>query len=114
MQLRAILTIIAGHATWTAITAGAFWMAMGQRIKAGRRHAADRSFALDILAEGGFLKIALVPVAIHMFWNSELLHKSDELYIKRAICGIATWFFVFKLVAAGIKQVQEEKYAQNG
>lgn len=109
-QMRSVCTLIAGHTQWTAITAGTFWYVLHLRVKEHIRKAENKDFGFEVLSDFRFWRIALIPVALHAFWNSNLLAGSAESwYIKLGICGLVTWFFVFKLVAAGLKQVKQEK-----
>ena len=106
MITRALLSPFA-HVLWTAITAGAFWLVMGLRIKDGRRVPEDTSLGLDILLDFRFLRIALIPVGLHMLWNSQIM--SDNYILKCLLCGLVGWVTVFLLVQAGLNQVREEK-----
>lgn len=113
VKIRAIGTIVAGHTQWTAITAGAYWYVMNLKRKEHVLREDSGDFALPVLTDFRFLKIAIVPVLVHAFWNSDFLRGSDgERYIKMAICGCVTWFFVIKLMVAGLRQIREEKIAK--
>lgn len=112
-QMRSVGTLIAGHTQWTAITAGAFWYVLHLRVKEHIRKADNKDFGFEVLSDFRFWRIALIPVAVHAFWNSDFLRGSDgERYIKMAICGCVTWFFVIKLMVAGLRQIREEKIAK--
>lgn len=98
MILRALLSPF-GHIVWTAITAGALWRVMGQEC-----------FSIDKLLQGRFLRIAIVPVILHMFWNSSLMQSSGSMYyLKIGICGVAGWLLVLLLVNEGLGQVRNEQ-----
>lgn len=98
MIMRALLSPF-GHIVWTAITAGGLWRVMGQ----------DR-FSIDKLLQGRFLRVAIVPVILHMFWNSSLMASSENmLYLKVGICGVVGWLLVLLLVSEGISQVRNEQ-----
>lgn len=110
LRIRAIGTIFSGHTQWTAIAAGAYWYVLHLRTKDGLRSAENKDFGFEVFCDGRFWRIAWVPVVVHAFWNSEILAATEEsLYIKAGICGLVTWFFVFKLVAAGLRQAKQEK-----
>lgn len=98
MIMRALLSPF-GHIVWTAITAGALWRAMAQ----------DR-FSIDKLLQSRFLRIAIVPVILHMFWNSSLMTSSGNmLYLKVGLCGVVGWLLVLLLVNEGINQVRDQQ-----
>lgn len=95
------------HVVWTAITAGAFWMVMGEKVKAKIRSANDTSIDFSIFKNLRFLSIACIPVILHMVWNSSF---GDEyLLVKWSAIGIIGWFVLLRLVQMGINQVKEEK-----
>lgn len=105
-QLRALLTPF-GHVVWTAITAGAYWFVQNLKIQAKQRAADDRSIDFSILLDFRFLRIALIPVGLHMLWNSDLL--ADMGYWKYVSIGIVGWIIALRLVQAGLKQVRMEQ-----
>ncbi|MEG0587676.1 MAG: PrsW family glutamic-type intramembrane protease [Akkermansia sp.] len=80
------------HIVWTAIIAGALWRIIG-----------TARFSPSMLKQGKFLRIAIIPVLLHMFWNSNLL--ADNVY-KYAICGLIAWSLVMLLINEGITQVK--------
>lgn len=98
MIMRALLSPF-GHIVWTAITAGALWRVMAQ----------DR-FSIDKLLHSRFLRIAIVPVILHMFWNSSLMTSSENIwYLKVGLCGLIGWLLVLLLVNEGINQVRDQQ-----
>ncbi len=107
MQYRALLTVIAGHTQWTAICAGAYWLIWGRLRQEGTlgHHTAMVNF--NVLQDWRFLKIAIIPVAIHMFWNSSLL--DEYRLLKLLLCGVVSWVLVLRLLAAGLLQVRRRK-----
>ncbi len=83
------------HIVWTAIAGAALWRARGyQRLRLG--HFFDR----------GFLGAFLVPVGLHMIWNSPI---PNPMNLKYAAVGLAGWFVVLGLVQQGLKQVRLEQ-----
>jgi RsiW-degrading membrane proteinase PrsW (M82 family) len=84
-----------GHMPFTAIAAGALW-----RVKGDERIKPKHFLHLT------FFKTFLIPVGLHMLWNSPL---PNPLYIKSALVGIAAWFVVLGLVQQGLRQVKEEQ-----
>jgi RsiW-degrading membrane proteinase PrsW (M82 family) len=94
IQLRALLAPF-GHVSWTAISAGALWRAKG-----------DGPLNFGTLTAPSFLKAFLIPVILHMFWNSPI---QLPLLTKYLLVGIIAWFVVFGLVQQGLKQVKREQ-----
>ena len=91
IQLRAF-TAPFGHAAWTAISAAALW-----RVAEGRK--LDPAFFFDIR----FLRAFLIPVALHMFYNSPL---PSPFYIKEAIVAAVSWIVILGLLQQGLQQVR--------
>ena len=97
----------AAHVVWTAITAGAFWMVMGEKVKQGLRSAHDTKIDFSILTDKRFLHIAWVPVVLHMVWNSGFF--SSHGLLKFVGLGVVGWMLLLRLVQMGINQVKDEK-----
>ena len=95
------------HVVWTAITAGAFWMVMGEKVKAKMRSANDTSIDFSIFKNLRFLSIACIPVILHMVWNSSF--GNEYPIVKLLAIGFIGWFVLLRLVQMGINQVKEEK-----
>lgn len=106
MAQRALFTPFM-HVIWTTITAGAYWYVQKLKVEAGQRPADDRSIDLSILYDFRFLRIALIPVGLHMVWNSNLFAESTTA--KYIVLGIIGWVVALRLVQAGLKQVQTEQ-----
>jgi RsiW-degrading membrane proteinase PrsW (M82 family) len=94
IQLRALLAPF-GHVSWTAISAGALWRAKG-----------DGPLTFGTLTAPSFLKAFLIPVVLHMFWNSPI---QLPLMAKYLLVGVIAWFVVFGLVQQGLKQVKRDQ-----
>jgi RsiW-degrading membrane proteinase PrsW (M82 family) len=94
IHLRGFLAPFA-HVAWTAIAAGAFW-----RVKQ------DRRLNPQMFFDKGFLKAMLIPVILHMIWNSPL---PSPLYLKHLLLGLIAWFVVFGLAQQGLRQVREQQ-----
>ena len=92
---------------WTAIVAGAYWMVWSRLRMEGTLGARDSIINFNVLLDIRFLRIAVVPVLVHMFWNSSLCAGFPELKI--LICGVVSWAVVLRLVAAGLGQVRAAK-----
>lgn len=86
------------HVAWTAISAGALW-----RVKW------DRPFSVGMLGNPMFWKAFLIPVCLHMIWNSPI---PTLFFIPMLLNGTVSWFIVFGLVQQGLKQVKREQLMQ--
>ena len=106
MQVRALITPF-GHIVWTAITAGAYWLVLKQRIVEGHRDYDNRRIDWSILTDIRFLRIALVPVILHLVWNTHWLISFGLL--RFLVLGIIAWAVALRLVQAGLHQIREEK-----
>lgn len=107
MRYRAVLTSIAGHTQWTAAVAGAYWLVWSRLRREGTLGHASAIVNFNVLQDWRFLKLACVPVIVHMFWNSTLLDTFPLL--KLALCGIVSWSLILLLLAAGLTQVREAR-----
>jgi protease PrsW len=96
IQMRALLAPF-GHVAWTAISAGALWRAKG-----------EGPVTVATFTAPNFLKAFLIPVVLHMFWNSPV---ELPLLGKYVVIGVVAWFVVFGLVQQGLRQVKAEQMA---
>ena len=108
MQVRALITPF-GHIVWTAITAGAYWLVLKQRMDEGLRNYHDTSIDWAALLDFRFLRIACIPVFLHLVWNTPWLAGFGLL--RFLLLGIIAWAVVLRLVQAGLSQLREEKRA---
>lgn len=106
MQVRAIITPF-GHIVWTAITAGAYWLVLKHRISEGLRDYNATSIDWAAFADIRFLRIAAIPVVLHLVWNTEWL--SGFGLLRFLVLGLIAWAVVLRLVHAGLRQLREEK-----
>lgn len=95
-QVRALLSPF-GHVPWTAIAAGALWRAKG-----------DAPMTIKPFTDGSFWKAYLIPVVLHMLWDSPV---PALFFLKYIAIGIVGWFVVFGLVQQGLWQVRDEQRA---
>ena len=95
------------HVVWAAITAGAYWQVLSQKIRQGVRAAEDRSVDFSVFVDTGFLKFAVISVGLHMLWNSQI--GADYGWYKYLVLGLIAWAVLLWLVQSGINQVKEEK-----
>jgi RsiW-degrading membrane proteinase PrsW (M82 family) len=91
-QVRALLSPFA-HVAWTAIAAGALWRAKGAA-----------PMTIRPFLNGGFWKAFLIPVVLHMLWNSPLPAVLDFKFLT---IGVIAWFVVFGLVQQGLWQIRD-------
>ena len=106
MQVRALITPF-GHIVWTAITAGAYWLVLRQRIMEGRRDYNFTGIDWSILTDIRFLRIAIIPVLLHLVWNTGWLAGFGLL--RFLVLGVIAWAVALRLVQAGLQQIREEK-----
>lgn len=106
MQVRALITPF-GHIVWTAITAGAYWLALKHRIAEGHRPCNATGIDWAAFADVRFLRIAIVPVVLHLVWNTTWLEEFGLL--RFLILGVIAWAVALRLVHAGLQQIREEK-----
>lgn len=102
IRRRALNAFSGSHMLLTAITTGALWMAMGKRKLEG----SSASF-IDCLIDLRFLRIAVISIALHMFWNSDFL--ATSLLLKFFITLVITWGVALALISAGYKQIINEQ-----
>jgi RsiW-degrading membrane proteinase PrsW (M82 family) len=93
IQVRAFLSPF-GHVAWTAITAGALWRSKGDQ------PLNPKTF------DARFWKAFLIPVVLHMTWNSPL---PSPMFVKHLLLGVLGWFVVFGFVQQGLRQVRDEQ-----
>lgn len=108
MEMRAIWAPM-GHVVWTAITAGAFWHVMSLKVQEGKRAKDATDIDFSIFGDMRFWRIAIIPIVLHMLWNSDLL--GDYHNYVWIGTGAAAWFIALGLVQAGINQIKREKAA---
>lgn len=110
MQVRALITPF-GHIVWTAITAGAYWLVLKHRITEGHRSYTATSIDWAVFSDIRFLRIAIIPVVLHLIWNTEWLAGFGLL--RFLVLGIIAWAVALRLVQAGLQQIREEKCARS-
>lgn len=105
MHIRALLSPF-GHMIWTAISAGAYWSVLNSKIRSGRRMPTATNIDFSILYDTSFLRIAAIPVVLHMLWNSVAGLFSLYGYIT---IGVVGWIIVLRLVNSGLNQIKFEQ-----
>lgn len=92
--VRGILSPL-GHIVWSAIAGCALW-----RVIKGQE------FKWRMLCDERFIRLLLVPVFLHMVWNSPF---QLPLYGKFLLVGVAGWFVCLSLVQEGLHEIAEEQ-----
>lgn len=82
------------HVAWTAISAAALWRSKG-----------DRPLGFSA-ADLRFWKTFLIPMTLHIIWNSPL---QLPLQLTHIAVGVVAWYVVFGLTQQGLRQVKEEQ-----
>lgn len=84
-----------GHIVWSAIAGCALWRVIN-----------GQEFKWRMLCDERFIRLFLVPVFLHMIWNSPL---ELPLYGKHLLVGAAGWFVCLSLVQEGLHEVATEQ-----
>ena len=77
------------------------------RIAEGLRDYYSTRIDWNVLTDIRFLRIALIPVALHLVWNTNWLASFGLL--RFLVLGIIAWAVALRLVQAGLRQIREEK-----
>jgi RsiW-degrading membrane proteinase PrsW (M82 family) len=94
---RGALSVLGGHALWTALVGGALWRVRGQR-----------EFKWDMLREPAFLRVLALSVALHMLWNSPF---DPPLELKFIAIGFVTWIAVLSYIQFGLAEIRQAQRA---
>ncbi len=94
---RGALSVLGGHALWTALVGGALWRVRGQR-----------EFKWDMLREPAFLRVFALSVALHMLWNSPF---DPPLELKFIAIGFITWIAVLSYIQFGLAEIRQAQRA---
>lgn len=91
------------HIVWTANASAALWLVKG-----------DRKFSWNMLGDMRFLRVLFSSMILHMVWNANfgILPIPVFLDIKYPILGVIAWIICFRLVQAGLKQLNEARRAE--
>ena len=84
-----------GHIVWSAIAGCALW-----RVIKGR------AFKWRMLCDEKFIRLLLVPVFLHMIWNSPF---ALPYYGKYIIVGVVGWWVCLSLVREGLCEIADEQ-----
>lgn len=105
------------HVVWTAVTVGAFYLVSNLREKEKAEKLEWKGIDWRAVADFRFLRIAIIPIILHMIWNSgaiwgPLIGYSTVLrYVIYGFLGFVAWAVALRLVQVGIAQVRREKEA---
>lgn len=103
------------HVVWTAVTVGAFYLVSNLREKENAAKLEWKGVDWKAVADFRFLRIALIPIALHMTWNASEIwmpwvgYSSVLIYTIFALLGFVAWAVALRLVQVGIHQVRQEK-----
>ena len=89
-----------GHIVWSAIAGCALW-----RVIKGQE------FKWRMLCDERFIRLLLVPVFLHMVWNSPL---QMPLYGTYLLVGAVGWFVCLSLVQEGLHEIAVEQSEAKG
>jgi RsiW-degrading membrane proteinase PrsW (M82 family) len=91
------------HIVWTANAAAALWLVKGAR-----------KFSWNMLTDMRFLRVMLSSMVLHMIWNANFgIFRIPVFFdIKYPILGIIAWIICFRLVQAGLQQLNEARRAE--
>lgn len=89
-----------GHIVWTANSAAALWMVKK-----------DKPFAWEMLGQPAFLRVMIASMLLHMLWNApfSLMPLPLIFDLKYLIIGILGWTICFRLVQAGLTQLNKAR-----
>lgn len=97
--VRGILSPL-GHIVWSAIAGCALW-----RVIRGQ------DFKWRMLCDEKFIRLLLVPVFLHMVWNSPF---QLPLYGKYLLVGVVGWSVCLSLVQEGLHEIAAEQSEARG
>ena len=65
-----------------------------------------------MLFEPTFMRTFLIPMGLHMTWNSPLRFPGLLGYIKPIGLGIIAWYVVLTLVQQGLRQIRDAQVSE--
>lgn len=88
------------HIVWTANSAAALWLVKGKK-----------PFSWEMLRAPAFLRIFIAMMLIHMVWNAPfyLMRLPLVIDLKFLLLGILEWVICFRLVQAGLRQLNKAR-----
>ena len=68
------------------------------------------SFKLDMLVDKRFLRLAALPVVLHILWDFPSIPIIDAIpFLKYFVLGIVGWVAVLSLIQEGLKEIRKDK-----
>ena len=98
IQVRGVLTP-GGHIAWSAITGAAMVIASKEY---GR-------VCVNMLASKKFLRLFIIPVLLHMLWDSPLTNIGAEIYLGQIVLTLLVWIVVLILINMGLSEIAKYK-----
>lgn len=98
IQVRGVLTP-GGHIAWSAITGAAMVIASKEY---GR-------VCVNMLASKKFLRLFIIPVLLHMLWDSPLTNIGAEIYLGHIVLTLLVWIVVLILINMGLSEIAKYK-----
>ncbi|MGZ3851777.1 MAG: PrsW family intramembrane metalloprotease [Flavisolibacter sp.] len=91
------------HIVWTANASAALWLVKG-----------DKKVRWDMLGDVRFVRVLASSVVLHMVWNAEfgIVPIPFFMDVKYLILGVVAWVICFRLVQAGLRQLNEARRAE--
>ena len=90
-----------GHIIWTAIVCASLWRVKG-----------DSQFRFGMFFDKRFLRLAALPVVLHILWDLPSIPVVDNVPLLRyPILGLIGWIAVLSLLQEGLKEIRREKLA---
>jgi protease PrsW len=92
-----------GHIIWTAIAAGALWRVKGAQ-----------PFHMKMLIDPSFVRTLLVPMTLHMLWDTDLVQNHPQWMQTSLLLGLGciAWYVGFLIVQQGLRQIKDEQLKQ--
>ena len=112
--MRAVLSPFC-HVVWTAVTVGGFYLVCNLREKEKAAKMEWKGIDMKAVADFRFLRIAIIPIVLHMTWNAGEIwgpwigYSTVISYAIYAFLGFVAWAVALRLVQVGIAQVRREK-----
>lgn len=97
--VRGILSPL-GHIVWSAIAGCALWRVIN-----------GQAFKWRMLCDERFIRLLLVPVILHMIWNSPFQLPFYGTYL---LVGVVGWFVCLSLVQEGLHEIAAEQAEAKG
>lgn len=84
-----------GHVAWAAISGAAMVIASKQ----------TGEMNLEVLVNGKFLRLFVIPVVLHGLWDSPLANIGSEIFLVHILLTIFVWIVVLILINMGLAEI---------